>query len=354
MSMKGIRRILSFHGPWPTATPSSLSPSSPSHPLPSSAPSSPNADHSYASDLIHEMTENITRAEPVIHEWNVTGLETTTASDRNTPESSLFHDKNRERARLFLDSVMDVNHSMHYFSASSGATSRHQLVRAQRLMETAMKRLQKEFFQILSSIRDRIEIINSSGGDDSVSAAMGELRAIAECMVSSGYSKECVRVYQILRRSVVEEGIYNLGFHRMNHSQLQKLDSDAIGNRIKIWIEASRPIIQTIFPREKLLCENVFGSCSHLIAESCFAEISRDLAINFFEFPEMIVKVEKKRSLEKVGDHYIDLYNSISILLPDIQSLFKCPKSSTVLIQVTTSVNKLSKSIQSSSPHVNT
>lgn len=217
-----------------------------------------------------------------------------------------------------------------------------------------MKRLQKEFFQILSSIRDRIDSINSTGGGDAASVAMGELRAIAECMVSSGYSKECVRVYQILRRSVVEEGIYNLGFHRMNHSQLQKLDPVAIENRIKTWIEASRPIVQTIFSREKLLCENVFGSCSHLIAESCFAEISRDLAINFFEFPEMIVKVEKKKSLEKVGGHYLDLYNSISTLLPNIQSLFTCPKTSTVLTQVSTSLNMLGKSIHSSLPHVST
>nr|DAD43207.1 TPA_asm: hypothetical protein HUJ06_001437 [Nelumbo nucifera] len=35
---------------------------------------------------------------------------------------------------------------------------------------------------------------------------MSDLKSIANCMISSGYGKECVKIYKIIRKSIVDEG----------------------------------------------------------------------------------------------------------------------------------------------------
>lgn len=69
-------------------------------------------------------------------------------------------------------------------------------------------------------------------------------------------------------QTIVDEGIYRLGFQRLSLSQIEKL-------LIKNWLTAARVVIKTLFPGERTLCDYVFGSSEH-IKESCFAEITRD------------------------------------------------------------------------------
>lgn len=65
---------------------------------------------------------------------------------------------------------------------------------------------------------------------------MADLRLIAECMISSGYAKECLILYTTIRKSIVDEGIYRLGVERFSSSQIRITDWRALEMGIQNWM----------------------------------------------------------------------------------------------------------------------
>ncbi|GKV05755.1 hypothetical protein SLEP1_g17725 [Rubroshorea leprosula] len=179
--------------------------------------------------------QTIDRADSIIMKWNPD----TSSYARVT---SLFYENKRE-AMQFLKCVNDLQKAMHLLVSEDSASEK--LIQAQNLMQIAMKRLQKEFYQILSmnrahldpesvstrssrtSTRSSISDYDDEGtpDDDEIRAAgdsiteleevssiaMADLKSIADCMISSGYTKECIQIYKIIRKSIIDEGIYRLG-----------------------------------------------------------------------------------------------------------------------------------------------
>ncbi|KAL2328692.1 hypothetical protein Fmac_022119 [Flemingia macrophylla] len=259
---------------------------------------------------------------------------------------------------------------------SSSAT----LVRAQFLMQLAMKTLQKEFYQILSSNRDHLdpETLSTrssldrrtssvsdyvSDYDDEASVfsisedeyrisetervsmlAMDDLRAIAQCMICTGYGKECVKVYVVMRKSIVDEALYHLGVERFSFSQLQKLDWEVLELKIKTWLKAAKVAVRTLFHGERILCDHVFADGSgKRIAESCFADIAKDGAASLFGFPEMVAKC--KKTPEKMF-RTLDLYEAVSDLWPQIETIFSFESTSSIRLQAVTSMAKLAEAVR--------
>ncbi|XP_052174627.1 exocyst complex component EXO70H1-like [Diospyros lotus] len=290
--------------------------------------------------------------------------------------TSLFHE-NRKKAREFVDCVYDLQKAMDFLATEDSASEK--LVRAQNLMEIAMKRLQKEFYQILSMNRAHLDpesvsarswsltSTRSSSSDfdyddgdgaedeiriagDSISevenmltVTMADLRLIAECMISSGYGKECVTIYKIIRKSIVDEGIYRLGVDRISHSRTHKMDSEVLEFRMKNWLDAVKIGVKTLFNGERILCDYVFAA-SESIRESCFTEITKDGAQILFGFPEFVAKSIKK-SPEKMF-RTLDMYTAISEIWPEIQSIFSFKSASNVRLQAINSLDKLAESIR--------
>lgn len=189
------------------------------------------------------------------------------------------------------------------------------LVLSQKLMEMAMARLQKEFYQILAATRDQldpesisvrspdgsIEDENELGSEEEfktagestnvvrvMAVAMSDLKSIADCMLSSGYSIECVNIYKLVRKSVVDEGLYLLGLEKFRSSQIHKMNGEALEHMIKNWMNAVKIAVKILFSGEKALCDHLF-SASQTIKESCFSEITKG-AINLFTFPVLVAK----------------------------------------------------------------
>ncbi|CAA2964877.1 exocyst complex component EXO70H1-like [Olea europaea subsp. europaea] len=98
------------------------------------------------------------------------------------------------------------------------------------------------------------------------------------------------------------------------------MDWNVLETKIKSWLHAVKIALKNMFYDERILCDSVFSS-SEKIAESCFAEISRDAAINLFGFPEIFAKSKKILSPEKMF-RALDLYEAISDLWPDIEMIF--------------------------------
>ncbi|XP_060170264.1 exocyst complex component EXO70H1-like [Lycium barbarum] len=345
-----------------------FSPPRPSSPLRSSITSNNSPSRHITTFSESLMEDTINDAGSIIRRWD---LDASTSYNR---VANLFRDY-REEAQQLLDAVNNLQHCMHFVikeKSSSGL-----LVQAQTLMQIAMKRLQKEMYTILSGNRyfldsetlstrssrqstrssvsdddndDEVnEITNTPDTEVSVSTRVSEvekvselvmqnLKAIADCMIGAGYGKECVKIYNLNRKSVIDETLYYLGVEKLTTSQIQKMDWDVLEKKIKNWLSAVKIAVSTLFHGEKILCDHVF-SASDAIRESCFSEIVKESALNLFSFPEMVAQY-KKLTLEKMFT-ILDLYNSISDLWDDIQFIFSFDSLAVIKSQAVTSLVKL-------------
>ncbi|XP_022746833.1 exocyst complex component EXO70H1-like [Durio zibethinus] len=312
--------------------------------------------------------QTIDAAATIIMKWDAE----TSAYARVT---SLFYESKRE-AMQFIRSVNDLQKLMNLLVSDQGSGS-EKLVQAQHLMQIAMKRLQKEFHQILSMNRAHLDPesvstrssrtsgrSSSSDYDDDGSSyheiravgnsiseveevssmAMSDLKSIADCMIASGYAKECVHIYKIIRKYIINEGIYKLGIEKISWSRINKMEWDVLDLKIKDWLEAVKISVRTLFNGERILCDHVF-SMSDSIRESCFAEISKEAATLLFGFPELVAR-SKKSPPEKMF-RVLDMYTAISEYWQEIETIFSFESTSAVRLQALYSLVRLSESVRS-------
>lgn len=316
------------------------------------------------------MDRTLEIAEPMIMKWNP---ETTTFAK----VTSLFYE-NRREAKDFIKIANNLQKAMHFLVTENSSSDK--LIRAQNLMQIAMKRLQKEFYQILSMNRahldpesvstrsslastrsssseyddelDQDEQVGTAGEsitevEDVSSLAMADLRTIAECMISSGYAKECVNIYKTIRKSIIDEGIYRLGVEKLTSSHIHKMDWEALEMRIKHWLEAVKVAVKTLFNGERILCDQVFAA-SDAIQESIFNEISKEGATILFGFPENVIKHSKRSSPSDKVFRALDMYTAISNHWPEIESIFSFESTSTIRNQAIASLIKISEVVRTS------
>ncbi|XP_009363140.2 uncharacterized protein LOC103953130 [Pyrus x bretschneideri] len=146
----------------------------------------------------------------------------------------------------FSDSLMEENIeivkaliAMQHFLISQ-TISVEKLIRAQNLMQSVMKCLEKECYQILFANREYLDLKtvsnrsskastrtsvldqDSESKDESVDhiswVAMFDLKSIVDCMIAFEYGKECVRIYNIIRKSIFNESLYLIGIEKMTLS----------------------------------------------------------------------------------------------------------------------------------------
>ncbi|XP_078446723.1 exocyst complex component EXO70H1-like [Wolffia australiana] len=296
------------------------------------------------------MEENISVAEEILAHWEQTGSSSSTS----------------ESLHRLLEAIGNLHRARKFFFKDSNKDS-SLLVRSQALMDKASKRLQLEFHRILSSQRDILasdSLISQSSSCSSLTDldtedyppplpspsssswqpenAISDLRFIARCMVYCGHGKECINVYRLLRRSVVEEGLYNLGFDRLSPGKLQKLPWNALEDKIWSWVGAAKTAVHAIFAGERALCRQTFSSSS--LRDTLFSEITGEAAARFFAFPELLLS-KIKLSPEKTF-RVLDMYETILELLPEIESVFSHESTSNVRAQVEASLTKLAEAVR--------
>ncbi|XWS66988.1 hypothetical protein CRYUN_Cryun05aG0247900 [Craigia yunnanensis] len=285
--------------------------------------------------------------------------------------TSLFYESKRE-AMQFIRFFNELQKIMHLLVPEDSGSEK--IIQAQNLMQIAMKRLQKEFYQILSMNRAHLDPESVStrssrtsarsstsdydGEDDEIrtaedsiseveevsSMAMSDLKLIADCMIASGYAKECIHIYKLIRKSIIDEGIYKLGIEKISSSQVNKMDWDVLDLKIKNWLEAVKISLRMLFTGEKILCDKVFAS-SDSIRESCFTEISKEGATLLFGFPELVAKT-KKSPPEKMF-RVLDMYTAISENWQEIETIFSFESTSGIRLQALNSLIRLSESVRS-------
>ncbi|KAF5770838.1 putative exocyst complex component Exo70, cullin repeat-like-containing domain superfamily [Helianthus annuus] len=272
------------------------------------------------------MEDNIQRAEKIIHKWKID-------SDSHSTFVSIFHKNNTTEATLFLYSVSTLQRAMHFLSSNDKKSSNLSI--AQRSMQIAMKRLEKEFHQLLLDyIHHRQHLISISN-----------LRLIAETMIHCGYAKECISIYKITRKSTIDEALSHLGIQQYKHSHIKKMiTAPDLQNHVKIWLNAFQIAIKTVFREEKFLCDHVFSSYP-AIRNLCFTNSTKEGALNLFTFPDLIVAICKRLKSDMLFVK-MDLHNSISDQWPEIDSLFSHESISSVKLQAESCLHKLGDSVR--------
>ncbi|KAM7255146.1 hypothetical protein ACFE04_020387 [Oxalis oulophora] len=376
MPRKGMRGI-SFH----TLTPSfCYRPSS----LPTLVAAPPPRLRNFSESAVDQTLEV---ASTIILKWDP---DTTTYAK----VTSLFYE-NKVEAVEFMKHVGELQKIMHLL-VNEDSTS-YRLGKAHSLMQIAMKRLQKEFYQILSMNRAQLDPESVSTRSSRASArsslsdfeedgsgsgryakslsdddghirarnsffeeeevsfvAIADLKSIAECMISSGYAKECTQIYRIIRKSIIDEAIHKLGVEKLSATQMNKMSWQILEIKIKSWLESTKLAITTLFHGERILCDTIFSSSDN-IRESCFNDISKEGALLLFRFPEQALKMinhkEKKSSsatllpLEKLVC-VLDMYTSIAENWQNIETIFSFESTSIIRSQALNSLIKLSDSVR--------
>ncbi|XP_022962727.1 exocyst complex component EXO70H1-like isoform X1 [Cucurbita moschata] len=259
-------------------------------------------------------------AAEIITKWSIESL-------AYAEVTSMFNQSKEEGLR-FIRCVNELQKVMYLLASEK-------LEYSQSLMQIAMKRLQVEFYRILSVKREPLDVESSL---DRVLVA--DLRAIAECMISSGYTKECAEIYGNVRKSVVDEAIYRLGIVKIS-SQIRKMDSEAVDFRIKKWLESVNAAITTIFNAERELCDFVFA-ISESVSESCFTKACKDGAMLLFAFPEVILKSKKS---QKNVFYLLDMFTAIIENWQRIESIFSFESTEVIRSQAIASLSVLTGSI---------
>ncbi|MFS7957820.1 putative exocyst complex component Exo70, cullin repeat-like-containing domain superfamily [Helianthus anomalus] len=234
----------------------------------------------------------------IIHKWNI---------DRHSHSKfvSIFHENNKE-AKVFIDCVKRLHKAM-LFLASHHSKSDNLNI-AQRLMQIAMKRLQKEFHLILTDNHQHLEPESSailspsiigtqeqrkmhvslSAGKQPSAIAISNLWLIADAMINCGYSKECISMYKIVRKSTINEALFHLGIQPYTQSHIKTMtNASHFDKHVKIWLNAVQIAVKTLFKNKKFLCDHVFASHA-AIRDLCFEKSTKEGVLNLFMFPELL------------------------------------------------------------------
>ncbi|KAG2310978.1 hypothetical protein Bca4012_025475 [Brassica carinata] len=328
----------------------------------SSPPSEKKPAHqSLAESAVQECMNNINT---VISKW------TSSSSDE-----FLFSTNSRREAEKFVEAVKHLQSTMHRLVSVNASSEK--LVYAHNLMQSAMKLLESEFRRVLNANRDYLDpesvsvrssyrssrfststttSVSDSEDETSYSEneddhrfssrdsdAMDDLKTIADCMISTGYAKECVTVYKTVRKSIVEETLHNLAVERLTLNQVQKMDWETLDSKIRSWLRAAKLAVRSLFFGERLLADHVFSSSVNIV-ESSFTDITQEGALTLFTFPENAAKI-KKLSPEKMF-RFLDMYETLANLYVEIETIFYFDSASAVRSQVVNSLARLGDAVR--------
>jgi exocyst complex protein 7 len=301
-----------------------------------------------------DLEDDLASADRIISFW-----------DTNSSKTMMFQSK-REEAYEYLAAVDGLRDLMENLVGTHSSPTK--LVRAQRLMEMSMARLEKEFHRILaanvhpvmaptdgSSNHRSADEDGSSGGSpwsrnciaDEISVidmmpldAVLDLRNIAKRMVAGGYGRECVRIYVLTRKSVIEVFLNRIGVEHLSRSDVHKLEWAILDIKIKKWIRAVKIAVRILFASEKRLCDEIFAGLNNA-RDFCFAEIVKGPTTKLLAFGESVAM--SKKSSERLF-RVLDMYESLSNLLPDIDTVYCQDSCASVRTQASTILVRLGES----------
>ncbi|GLJ15821.1 hypothetical protein SUGI_0260940 [Cryptomeria japonica] len=169
------------------------------------------------------------------------------------------------------------------------------------------------------------------------------LKDIAERMVACGYTEECCQVYICVRRHVLEESLYRLGIEKLSIEEIQKMDWECLEGKMKKWNQAAKIAVGVVMASEKHLCEQIFGELG--CEDGTFVETAKGGIKQLLNFSEAVAI--SRRSPERLF-RILDMYECLSDLLPDINSIFsdECSVSTSIRVEALGILRRLGEAVK--------
>ncbi|KAG2272593.1 hypothetical protein Bca52824_067148 [Brassica carinata] len=118
--------------------------------------------------------------------------------------------------------------------------------------------------------------------EEATSNVMTELRSIAECMIASGYAKECISVYKSIRKSIIDEGVYRLEVEKINTAKAKRMSWEEVELKIRSWLEAVKVSMETLLKERRFFA---ITSSNPLIRSESLALVKYLEKVLFFSLP---------------------------------------------------------------------
>uniref|UniRef100_A0A0D9XUU0 Exocyst subunit Exo70 family protein n=1 Tax=Leersia perrieri TaxID=77586 RepID=A0A0D9XUU0_9ORYZ len=242
---------------------------------------------------------------------DVAALVDTWQSDENDPFSLFLHGGVVE-ARRFMSSAVELHRAMLLLASNIDDILERgeRLVRAQKVLESAMARLQLELGILLSAI---------SAHDDDDDDVIDHVRSVAEAMMGAGYGMECVTTFKSHRRAEFAAAVRRLlGYAPSQHATWHRLAWDDVGGMVRTWHTAAGFAFNFAFSGERALCRRVFDAD---VADRVFEGIAVDHAADLLAVAESAVARARRRNAPERLFHVLDVHATLAEILPAVVSV---------------------------------
>ncbi|EAY76966.1 hypothetical protein OsI_04924 [Oryza sativa Indica Group] len=242
---------------------------------------------------------------------------------------SLFLDGGVAEAGRFMSAAVELHRGMLVLASDvEDARGRgdERLVRAQGVLEDAMRRLQLELEILLSAVRsnaaddgdgDGAAAISGHGLDGDGAVVVGHIRLVAEAMMAAGYGMECVTTFMSHRRAEFAGAVRRLlGYAPSQHARFRKLAWDDVDGKVRSWHTAAGFAFNFAFSGERVLCHRVFAAADAGVADRVFEGIASDHAADLLAVAEAAV-ARARRAPERLF-HVLDVHATLVEIFPAI------------------------------------
>uniref|UniRef100_A0A0E0MHQ9 Exocyst subunit Exo70 family protein n=1 Tax=Oryza punctata TaxID=4537 RepID=A0A0E0MHQ9_ORYPU len=243
-------------------------------------------------------------------------------SDDGRRRFSLFLDGGVAEAGRFMSAAVELHRGMLVLASDVEDVQERgeRLVRAQEVLEDAMRRLQFELEILLSAVRSNADdggaAISGHEVDDDDVVVVGHIRLVAEAMMAAGYGMECVTTFKSHRRAEFAGAVRHLlGYAPSQHAHFRKLTWDDVDGKVQSWHTTAGYAFNFAFSGERVLCHRVFAADAR-VADRVFEGIASDHAADLLAVAEAAV-ARARRAPERLF-HVLDVHTTLVEILPAI------------------------------------
>lgn len=156
--------------------------------------------------------------------------------------------------------------------------------------------------------------------------AIPDIKSIAKIMFSSHYDNEFCNAFVNFWKDVLDEYFIYLGVETLGIDDVLRMEWSCMSSKVKKWIWAMKLFIRGFLVREKRLFEQVLGEFGSIWSNS-FLEATKASMRRLLNFGNAMV-VAPRRPERLFG--LLDMYEVLSMLLRDIDTLFSFEEGSFV------------------------
>ncbi|KAA8524251.1 hypothetical protein F0562_010674 [Nyssa sinensis] len=278
--------------------------------------------------------------------------------DSSAAREGMIFEGDRNEIDQYLQAVDEIARSMKLMSTSEDWSEANIVIqtaiaRANSVIQIAIARLVDEFVNILSyPFNPRYSSSSSSLTDTSLydedyldydapsTEAVYHLRSIVERMNSVGHVGQCIQAYRKVRKTLMEARCCSLGTEKLSTGDVRGLEAVELEAMIKRWKRIANVCVRGLFAIEKQLCHEIFQGLGIDTEDLDAYFLETVSAIQLLNFAEAM-STTCPRSPERLFS-ILELLQTMSYLLPDMEVLFQSKASESIRIQAAEILRRLS------------